>query len=162
MRCPGTLVVATCTFSLIGTCCSFLHASSLSGVRRTEHGARTATSVHRLRRGSCSRRPATTTAAATAEDDVLLTFRPSGIEVVCKPGEVALDVAQRCSGMVEDNKNPFCRDGGCYNCEVEVVEAMELGIEDNLVRACLFKVPEGAKSITLVQMNGEEAFEDMI
>ena len=28
--------------------------------------------------------------------------------------------------MVEDNKNPFCRDGGCYNCEVEVVEAVEL------------------------------------
>lgn len=28
--------------------------------------------------------------------------------------------------MVEDNKNPFCRDGGCYNCEVEVVEATEL------------------------------------
>lgn len=28
--------------------------------------------------------------------------------------------------MIEDNKNPFCRDGGCYNCEVEVVEADEL------------------------------------
>ena len=28
----------------------------------------------------------------------------------------------------------------------------EQGIEDNLVRACLFKVPEGAKSITLIQV----------
>lgn len=28
--------------------------------------------------------------------------------------------------MIEDTKNPFCRDGGCYNCEVEIVEASEL------------------------------------
>lgn len=28
--------------------------------------------------------------------------------------------------MPEDSINPFCRDGGCYNCEVEVVEADEL------------------------------------
>ena len=28
--------------------------------------------------------------------------------------------------MPEDSKNPFCRDGGCYNCEVEIEEAAEL------------------------------------
>lgn len=28
--------------------------------------------------------------------------------------------------MPEDSKNPFCRDGGCYNCEVEIEEAAKL------------------------------------
>ncbi|CAM9587289.1 unnamed protein product [Ectocarpus fasciculatus] len=64
--------------------------------------------------------------------------------------------------MPEDSKAPFCRDGGCYNCEVEVVEAAELGIVDNLVRACQFKIPAEAKQLTLIQMTSEEAFEDML
>jgi len=32
----------------------------------------------------------------------------------------------RCCGMPEDSRTPFCRDGGCYNCEVEIEEASEL------------------------------------
>lgn len=32
----------------------------------------------------------------------------------------------RCSGMIQDKRNPFCREGGCYNCEVEIVEAADL------------------------------------
>ncbi|CAM9446097.1 unnamed protein product [Ectocarpus sp. 8 AP-2014] len=114
-----------------------------------------------------SRARATAPAAAAGvggeeEGDVLLAFKPSEVEVTCKPGEVALDVASRCSGMPEDSKAPFCRDGGCYNCEVEVVEAAELGIVDNLVRACQFKIPAEAKQLTLVQMTSEAAFEDML
>lgn len=92
----------------------------------------------------------------------MLTFKPSEVEVACSPGEVALDIAFRCAGMPEDSKNPFCRDGGCYNCEVEIEEAAELGVVDNLVRACQFRIPEGAKQLTLIQMNSEEAFEDMV
>ncbi|CAM9289449.1 unnamed protein product [Scytosiphon promiscuus] len=83
-------------------------------------------------------------------------------QVICQPGEVALDVALRCDGMPEDSRNPFCGNGGCYNCEVEMIEAAELGIVDNLVRACQYEIPEGIRKLTLVQMNSEEAFEDML
>lgn len=84
MKYPGVILAATCIFSLIGTSCSFLHASGLAGVHRAKHGATraaTSTSVDRLRRGSCSPRLAATTTTAGADDDVLLTFRPSGTEV---------------------------------------------------------------------------------
>ncbi|CAM9449774.1 unnamed protein product [Ectocarpus sp. 13 AM-2016] len=83
----------------------------------------------------------------------------SGVRVTICP---FLRSRPRCSGMPEDSKAPFCRDGGCYNCEVEVVEAAELGIVDNLVRACQFKIPAEAKQLTLIQMTSEEAFEDML
>ncbi|CAN0060070.1 unnamed protein product [Pylaiella littoralis] len=138
-----------------------------SGCRQQAPSRRRSTTDHsKLTWGSCSSRRRTAAAAAAVseggEGNVLLTFKPSEVEVACKPGEVALEVASRCSGMPEDSRNPFCRDGGCYNCEVEVVEADELGIVDNLVRACMFKIPKGAKKLTLIQMNSEEAFEDML
>ena len=81
MKYSGVLLTTTYTFSLIDTSCSFFHASGLTGVHRTNHGATTRTRVDRLRRtGSCSPRLAATTKAG-AEDDVLLTFKPSEIEV---------------------------------------------------------------------------------
>lgn len=144
------MLEAVCLLSLMGYGHGFLMYGSTTGWRRRQDG--NLKGLMKLE----------TAAGTVVDEEVLISFKPSEVEVVCKPGEVALEVAQRCSGMVEDNKNPFCRDGGCYNCEVEVVEATELGLEDNLVRACMFKVPEGAKKITLIQMSSDEAFEDMV
>ncbi|CAM9407018.1 unnamed protein product [Discosporangium mesarthrocarpum] len=100
--------------------------------------------------------------AAGNQDGVKITFKPSNVQTTGAVGETLLDVARSCNGMIEDSQNPFCRDGGCYNCEVEVADAEHLGLADNLVRACLFKVPPGVEEVTLLQMNSDEAFEDML
>ncbi|CAM9410872.1 unnamed protein product [Ectocarpus sp. 6 AP-2014] len=157
------LIAVTCFLSTARTSSCFTHHARL----RPPRPPGSCSSPPRATAPFESRARATAPAAAAGvggeeEGGILLTFKPSEVEVTCKPGEVALDVASRCSGMPEDSKAPFCRDGGCYNCEVEVVEAAELGIVDNLVRACQFKIPAEVKQLTLIQMTSEEAFEDML
>lgn len=63
-------------------------------------------------------------------------FEPGSTSTQADVGEILLDVAVR-EKQIESKSQAFCRDGGCFLCEMEV----DTGNGEQLLRTCQFKIP---------------------
>uniref|UniRef100_A0A7S3EMB8 2Fe-2S ferredoxin-type domain-containing protein n=1 Tax=Rhodosorus marinus TaxID=101924 RepID=A0A7S3EMB8_9RHOD len=95
------------------------------------------------RRGRSLFMTTTTTTATTVH------FEPSGSEVTASPGESLFDVAERVGELAEKPER-YCRDGGCYRCEMEV--------NGDLLRICQYKIPETRTYLDVLRIDTDDVW----
>mmetsp|Transcript_34640 Transcript_34640/g.45801 ORF Transcript_34640/g.45801 Transcript_34640/m.45801 type:complete len:171 (-) Transcript_34640:126-638(-) len=81
-------------------------------------------------------------------------------ECKCKVGDNLLTVGEACGAMKEISTRQYCRQGSCYNCEVEIMnfESIE-GLGDPIVRACLFKIPQQVAQLQIQRLDTDDGWE---
>eukprot|EP00871_Galdieria_phlegrea_P005393 jgi/Galph1/5855/GphlegSOOS_G4512.1 len=82
---------------------------------------------------------------------VSIRFLPDDFVVNAQCGKKLLDVAIEAGQLKESPQEPFCRDGGCYKCEMEV--AGFSFPESPLIRTCKYVVPETNSEICLTRVD---------
>jgi hypothetical protein len=82
---------------------------------------------------------------------VAVRFLPDNVVVEAEIGKRLLDVAIQAGQLKEEPQEPFCRDGGCYKCEMETSNTQFE--EYPLIRTCKYSVPPITEEIQLTKID---------
>ncbi|EME27341.1 2Fe-2S iron-sulfur cluster binding domain protein [Galdieria sulphuraria] len=85
---------------------------------------------------------------------VVIRFLPDNVVVQAEVGKRLLDVALQAGQLKEHPLEPFCRDGGCYKCEMET--SNKLFEEYPLIRTCKYTVPVVSEEIQLTKVDNDQ------
>ncbi|GJQ11260.1 hypothetical protein GpartN1_g3051.t1 [Galdieria partita] len=84
----------------------------------------------------------------------IIRFLPDNVIVHSEIGKKLLDVAIEAGQLKEHPQEPFCRDGGCYKCEMETSNT--LFEEYPLIRTCKYSVPPVSEEILLTRVDNDQ------
>ncbi|KAJ8906453.1 hypothetical protein NDN08_002946 [Rhodosorus marinus] len=123
----------------------FAFALWVSNPRRHDGG----TKLVRRKSAGLPRRARSLYMTTTSTTTTTVHFEPSGSDVTVSPGESLFDVAARLGELAEKPEG-YCRDGGCFRCEMEV--------NGDLQRICQYKIPETSTYLDVLRIDTDDVW----